>query len=326
MSFPGQVSGELTNQYQIHFSKKLLEHAVQLLVMQQFAEQSELPKNVGSKTIRFFIRDEADTATVVALTEGETPVERRKVNLTPVDIPLVQIGQIAEISDVVGMTALFNMLKLHIEAMGEDCALHADNVVRDSVVPQVTAAGQRRFSGGAADFNALVALSAPNGKFTSADALAAVTQLKVNRAPTIGGHYVAVIPPQVGQDLQQDNRWVEASKYGAVKQLFRGELGMLDGVRYVEHTNPWREHETLNTYAASGGIFSTLVIGRQAFGCPKLAGTQSPHKPSVMIVNQPTKSDPLNQRVTVGWKAYYASKILQQRNVVTIRSKSTFSV
>lgn len=322
-----QASSELTNQYQRHFSRKLLPHAVQALIMAQFGQPGTIPKNSGTKSIRWFRKDEAKKGTaaaIIALSEGVTPTERRNVNLTAIDADLVQLGQIAEVTDVVGMTALFHMLNEHVSTMGEDCALDADHRTTLAVVPSITAAGQRRFSQGLANFAALTGATAANGKFVRADGLKAVTQLKINRARKIGGSYVCAIDPRIGQDLQQDDDWKEADKYAGSKKLFNGELGSLDGVRYVEHTQPFIEDDTLNTYDETGGIFTTLFLGAGAYGVPKLTGTASPFKPSVTILDKADKSDPHNQRLVAAWKAYWVAKLLNEKYAVTMRSKSTF--
>ena len=62
----------------------------------------------------------------------------------------------------------------------------------------------------------------------------AVTKLKKDRVPTIGGKYVAVIHPSVSYDLRSSKEWIEAHKYSATTEIFNGEIGELHGVRFVE--------------------------------------------------------------------------------------------
>ena len=38
------------------------------------------------------------------------------------------------------------------------------------------------------------------------------------------------------RSLRDDAAWIEASKYGAVNQLFTGEIGRIDDVRFIETT------------------------------------------------------------------------------------------
>lgn len=314
----------LANTYRTHFSKKLLQHAVQELRKAEFAKQAELPANMGSKVIRFFQPGVADATSVGALDEGVAPTTFRDVTYSYVDVTLVQYGEVAKITDIVDMTGLFDALQQSIKTMGEDCALHADEIIRNVIAHQTTGL-TKRYAQGLADFAALVAASTANGRFVTADLLDACTRLKINRAPRIGGRYVAIAPPQVTRDLQRDDDWLDAAKYSNVQALYKGEVGMIYGVRVVEDTNPFIESDTLGTYASAGGIFSTFVVGEGAYGCPKLAGTQSPWTPKVTILDKADKSDPLNQTKLVGWKSFWAAKVLNANFGVTIRSKSGFS-
>jgi len=320
---------------QKHFSKKLLAYAQHNLQLAQFGQEGELPKNVGSNTVRYFRRRDAKTDDVVELSEG-TPINTfTEVTYDHVDIALKQYGEAAKITDIVTMTDLFNMLQQSIEAMGDDCELHHDTVVRNAIVASMLNSDSlnERFAGvtpsgnSSADFGDLELTSASNAKFTRAAALAAVTQLKhrKNRAPKINGSYVCVLPAELCHDLVQDDDWLEAAKYSNVKALYNNELGYLDGVRYVEATNPFVEGSTYGTFDDTGAIYTAMFLGRDAFGCPKLSGTTSPKAPKIIVNDQPDKSDPLNQFITAGWKSYWNAEVLHKKFLVLLRAKSTFA-
>jgi hypothetical protein len=51
----------------------------------------------------------------------------------------------------------------------------------------------------------------------------------------------------------------------------------------------------------------------------------STKSPSIIIVNTPDSANPLNQYTTMGWKAYYTAKLLNQNFVCELRSRSTYS-
>lgn len=319
------TTSTLSNQFQRFYSKQLLEHAVNALVLNQFAKMADLPKNLGSKTIRFFRPVEAASSNVQTLVEG-TPISTfTDLSYTAVDVDLVQLGEAMKFTDILGYTALLNVLKDGITLMGEDCALKADDMTLAAIIG---GSPTKRYSGGAANFNALNALSTANGKFTASDALDAMTNLQINKAPRINGQYVGVVCPQIARDLMRDTDWLEASKYSAVTQLFKGEIGSLYGVRFVMTTNAWGEDTTNDTEGtrdtASPGIFSTIFTGRDGYGCVKLSGN-SPMKPQVIITDKADKADPLNQTLIAGWKAFYQSKLLNPNWVVVVRSKSQYA-
>jgi N4-gp56 family major capsid protein len=314
----------LTSQYQTYFSTKLLDYAIQNLVLDQFALKAELPKNRGDQTIRFYRPGVADNTQVQALTEGTPIATFRNISYTTVDVTLVQYGEAAKITDIVTMTALLDVLKQTITTMGEDCALHADTIVRNTLSHQTTGL-TKRYSGGAANFAGLVALSNANGKITGADVLDAVTALQVARAPLAGAAYACMICPQVQRDLLRDTDIIDPAKYQDKSVIAKGEVGMAWGARIITHTNPFIEDTTEGTYANSGNkIYSSYIVGRGAYGTPKLAGTQSPLKPSLIINDKADKSDPLNQFMTAGWKSYWAASTLNAAFGVTLRSRAVF--
>ena len=102
-------------------------------------------------------------------------------------------------------------------------------------------------------------------------------------------------------------------------------MGRLGGVIYVEADNAFRETSggTEGTYSASGGIYRSLAFGDESFGTVELA-VQSPSKPQLFINDKPDKSDPMNQKMQVGWKSMFVGKVLNTAWFTTISSKTTF--
>lgn len=326
---------DVANRLQTYFSKELLDHAVNMLRKAEFGQKAELPKKASSKTIRFFRKRAAQTDDIVTLTEGVPPTTYTEVELENVDATLVQYGEVTKISDVMELIDAFNPLQLAIPTMGEDAALHCDTIVRNAWITGFNNidSGQERFAGvtgtgdSSVDWASLAALAAASSKVTRAICQGCATQLKVNKTPRIDGHFVCVIPPQLTHDLMNDTDWLDAAKYSNVQALYKGEIGMLDGVRYVEDTNPFIEDNSgaYGTYAAAGEIFTAAFFGRDMYGVPKLAGTKSPWKPSVSVVKGADKSDPLDQFCMAGWKVFWTSKVLNTNFGVLLRAHTTFA-
>lgn len=321
----------VADRLQTYFSKLLLQHAVHELVLGQFGMKAELPQKASSKTIRFFRREEADSSRVSALTEGVPLATYSEISLEYVDVTLGQLGEIVKLSDVLEMVDAYEPLQQNIAGMGEDAALKADDVIRNQIVADMQNLdnGQERFAGiaqtndGSVDFASAFAAASSVTKLTRTAALSAATQLKKNKAPKINGRYIGVISPEVAHDLRGDTDWLEAAKYSNVQALYNGEVGVLDGIRYIETTNPHREN-AYGTYNAAGALYSNFFLGNNAYGTPKMAGTSSPFAPKVTILDKADKSDPLNQFMMAGWKVFWAAKVLNSNWVVNVRSKSTF--
>ena len=322
------TSSGLTPQYQTYFDRKMLKHAVQKTVLNTFGQKKNLPRNKGATTVRYFRRNKADPNTVQTLTEGVAPTQRREVTLTPIDVTLVQYGQVGGVTDILAATDLFDTLDNLSGLMGEDAALFNDGITRNEIVNQLTTDGyNRRYSQQIPDYATLQAASNSAGRHVVNDLLDAVTQLKINRAPMINGGYVEVAPPAVTRDLMDDDKWVRAAQYSNVKALYNGEVGEIYGVRVVEATNPFRENGGTNTgesqYDATGNIFTSIVMGDEAYGVVDMAG-QSVGNPRMIIAKGADKSDPLDQLTTVAWKAFWAPRMLNSDWIITIRSKSAF--
>lgn len=294
------------------------------------------------------------TDVVHALTEGSAIANFRENDWTKVDVVLKQYGAATKISDIVSMTDAFKPVQQNIELMGRDAALHADTVVRNALLGSthpdgsttplthgsngtngcelfVSGSGTIINSGtSSTNFTALSALTKANGLATRLLVLGAMTRLAVNKAPKLKGErYVCLLPPQIRHDLIRDSDYKTAFQGTGNSGIFKGQMGDVDGCIFVEHTNPFIEDEAYGTFDsvdddADGFIYATLFLGAGAYGVPKLAGTKSPLKPQVFINDKPDKSDPLNQFVVAGWKAYYMAMGLDSRNIVVARSKSTF--
>ena len=68
-------------------------------------------------------------------------------------------------------------------------------------------------------------------------------------------------------------------------------------------------------------VFSTLVLGADAFGVTDVAGGGIEH----IVKQKGYGNDPLNQRSSIGWKALACAEILVDEYMVRIESGSSFS-
>jgi N4-gp56 family major capsid protein len=313
------TTSTLTAEYQTYFSKQLLPYAIQELVLNQFAQLAELPKNMGALDIKWFRFGAGASSNIQTLVEGTAPSTTRDLALTTVSATLTQYGELAILTDLLSMTEIFNSVKQGITSMGEDAALHHDDLSRNELV----ANGTKVYAQGITNFTDLKAANVGAAKWVASDALNIVTRLKKNRGKRFNGSYVAVTCPEHAADVMKDPDWKEANVYAGSKNIFNGELGMLHNVRYVEATNQFIEGATEGTYDAAGNIFSTMYLAQNAFGAVKLSG-DSPASPKVYIVKGADKSDPLDQLTKIGWKKFATAKILNATWARVYKAKSSF--
>lgn len=338
------------------------------LRMEQFADKKTAPAK-GTQAVRFFRARKAAKGNVVNLTEGVTALQNTQVGVGSLDCYLNQRGDDFSISDIAEATDVLDTLRVYMKTIGQDAALDYDSIITASILGNATTtnlakalglgAAQttlfnsnatygistapyfERFAGvvntgsSANDFATLAGLQPAQAKFTRLEHIRALTQLRANDVkPPDGSVYAVVVSPQVMFDIRQDSTLVGAFQYRDNNALYNWEELCLDGGAIIESTNPWQEAAGgYGTYNSSGGIFTNLYIGDDAFGTvmisDKKAGS-SPAAPKIVVLDQPDKSDPYNQRVVGAWKSYYGSilKITSDPSdvphVVASRVQTTF--
>ena len=140
------------------------------------------------------------------------------------------------------------------------------------------------------------------------------TFLKKCKAPKIDGYYVAIIHPSVAYDLRAAKQWEEYHKFTNVAPIYKGEIGELHGVRFIESTNAkiWKDGATC--------VYATLFLGKDAFGVlnPDGEGTE------MIVKGEAEIGGPINQFSTIGYKFCHGAKILYQERMVRVESGSFF--
>lgn len=201
------------------------------------------------------------------------------------------------------------------------------------------------------DYNTFRGNSVSNGKITRPVHLGCITQLKMNGVPMINGKYVVIIPSPVLYDLRQDTTWTNTAQFNPDQLLWKWAQFELDGGVFVEAMRPdllftedasvsaaggYGVHAPAASQTASaadaGAIYSTLYLGEDAFGIPKMVGDagSDPATPSLKIVKNPDSGNPLGQFIFVGWKAFYMSALLWTSettdvpHAVQLRTRTTF--
>lgn len=343
---------DFANNLQTYFNPKFLEALKFELVLADYAWRKPFP--IIGNTVRFFRPRQANTTGVAALAEATVPTTLTEVARGYVDITLSQRGALAKISDIVQAQDLIDTLALYTKTMGADAALDFDGILRAAIVSGLktynTASSGAKYAAAygyferfgavtptdgapATDFASLVSGSAASQKMTRTLHLGALTTLKANRVPMIGGKYVAAIAPEVMHDVRQDTTWVTAATRVDTQNLYKRGTIELDGAVFVEHNNSHRESDTYGTYNATGGVFSNLYFGEGAFGVPELSAKQAGGggmNPNIIVITKPDHSNPLSQWVTLGWKAFYGAALLvtneatDKPRVLNLRTKSTF--
>ena len=282
------------------YDTSLLENAREQMVLQQFG--LKVPMHGNKVEWRRF--DKFDKA-LTPLTEGVIPTGQ-DFGQTKIEAETTQHGSYVTISDRLELEAYDDIIYGASEEMGASGGETYETLTRNILVAGTSVA----YGGGKESRSAL----------TNADVLTpdlvnrAQTWLKKNKAPKIDGYYVAIIHPSVAYDLRESEAWKEFHKYNDVAPIFKGEIGELHGVRFIESTEAkiWKDGDTC--------VYATLFLGKDAFGViePEGEGMQMIVKPRTVA------GGPLDQFSTIGYKFNHSAKILYPERLLRVETGSSY--
>ena len=303
----------LTAEMKTYYSDYLIDMAEPELVHDQFGQKHPVPTGSG-KTSAFRKYSPLPKATT-PLTEGITP-DGQKLTMSTITATVAQYGGYVELSDMLLLTAIDNNMVQATELLGSQAGRTLDTVVREVLNGGTNV---QYAEGQVTSRSALVGGQGSGNHYLTVDAVRrAVRYLKKMNAPKINGYYVGIVHPDVSYDLMSDPKWVNVKSYSDPDGIYEGEIGKIEGVRFVETS----EAKIFEGAGASGrDVYSTLVLGANAYGTTELSGGGLE-----MIVKQlGSGQDPLNQRSTVGWKATKVAERLVEEYMVRIETASTFT-
>lgn len=302
---PINITSDVAVNWKTFYQTSLLENAREAMVFTQFGKKQPIR---GGKCE--WDKWETFEKALTPLQEGVIPTGQ-KFGMTKIEAEITQHGDFTAISDRLEKEGYHDTVYGATEEMGAAEGETYDTLTRNALI-----AGNSVLycPNGSAEVTSRTALTA-ECILTPSVVHRAATWLKKNKAPKIEGSYVAIIHPSVAYDLRNSEEWKEFHKYNDVTPIFKGEIGMLHGVRFVESNNAkvWKNGEVA-TYA-------TLFLGKDAFGIvePEGEGMEMFIKPASQI------GGPIEQFSTVGYKFCHGAKILYQERLLRVESGSFFS-
>lgn len=304
----------LSKEMKTFYSDYLIDMAEPNLVHDQFGQKHPIPKN-GGKIIEFRKYDSLPKA-LTPLTEGVTP-NGQKLSMSVITSNVQQYGGYIELSDILLLTAIDNNLVQATKLLGSQAGRTLDTITREVLNG---GSNVQYAEGQVTARNALVGGQATGNHYLTVDAVRrAVRFLKVMNAPKINGNYVGIIHPDVSYDLMSDPKWVNVKTYSDPDGIYEGEIGKIEGVRFVETS----EAKVFEGAGASGvDVYSTLILGADAYGVTEITGGGLEH--IVKQLGSAGTADPLNQRATAGWKATKTAERLVEQYMIRIETASTF--
>lgn len=302
----------LSTEMKTFYESTLIDNAEPSLVHDQFGDDYPIDPNKG-KTIEFR-RFSPLAKAMTPIVEGVLPAGN-SLNVTKITAEVFQYGDFTRLTDVLRLTAIDNVILQTTKLHGNQAGRTLDTVTRD-----ILCGGTQVRYAPTEDGAAVTSRSTLDAtcRLTPDLIYLAAADLAALNTPKIDGSYVAIIHPYTKYDLMRTPEWISTSQYGKVEQYFRGEIGMIGNVRFVESSEAkiW----TGGTCPEGLAVFGTIVLGANAYGVTSIKGAGME-----IIVKPQGYADELNLISSVGWKAMKTAERLVETSILRIESTSAYS-
>lgn len=308
-----------------YYDRLLLIRALPALVHARFAQMRPIPKNSGTKVIRFR-RYNALAVKTDELVEGITP-SGKKLSTSDTTATLKFYGDYVEITDEVDMTSVNPVFTEAGELLGEQSGESLDVIERDNLV----AGTQVLYSGTATSRVTVVALPT-TGDFDRAARLLQNNNAKVltpaMRATTgigtkiVRKAYWVIIHPDILFTLDDMTGWADISEY--TNDGAEDEVGSYRNFRFIMSTKAKvfagagaAATTVVKNDGTNADVYATLIFAANAYGTINFAGGGAIRN---IRKSFEQAGGPLEQRATSGWKANMVTKILNDNFMVRLES------
>lgn len=314
---------DLSSLNKVFYDTALLDNARDQLIFTQLGKKLNLPANHG---MSMEVRRWKTLGRVSQLTEAVIPTGK-KLSQVAITITIAQYGDYVSISDLMDNHSIDDAKLGATEELGAAAGLTNDLLTRNVLL-------------GGTQIIFADALNSSTGAYVSTPATEAALQTALgsytcNVTPDIlskartqifksakglkysGAYYLAVVHPDVAEDLRRSDAWIEAHKYAAPEEIFTGEIGRMHGIRFLESNNA----PVIKTAGQTYATYKTMIFAKDAFAVLDIEGGGM----ETIIKSKEEIGGPLNQFGTVGVKFEMGAKILYQERMVTIWSGSSYS-
>lgn len=317
-------TNELDPEVKVFYDTELLENARIEMYYAQFGKKQRLPAKHGG-TVEWRKLNTFKKAD--RLVEGVIP-EGQKGGTSVKTGYIAQYGTFVAVTDILEMRAYDDMILGFTEEMGASASETQETLIRDALLTNTNeyfcdniTLATGAIAGTPTEHAGMEASATVLSILTPKMVAKAVTKMKKDRVPTIGGKFVAVIHPSVAHDLRQCEEWIEAHKYAATTEIFNGEIGELHGCRFIE--NPFAP-VCGGKYVNKAGTktYATHFFGKDAFGIIDPEGGSL----EMIVKDRSQVGGPLNQFSTIGYKfETNGATILYPERLLCVWSCSSYS-
>lgn len=324
------TSGQVGPQYSYYSFSQLLPFARQYMNIALVAQVKPLPKNAS--TVAHFTRVERLETDPVELTEGITP-DATQIVTTTINATMKEYGRFIQYTDKVEDTSFASVVKEFSPVLGENMGAVLESVNATELCSSLNVV----YSNGAArsDVNTAITKSAISKAVRMLERNYASKITSMNNAANLFNTtpippcYVAFCHSDLRADLESISGFIPVEKYSSQRTIHPNEIGTIGQVRFimnnfvtVDKDGGGAAGQMISTTGTNADVYVTPIVAKDAFGVINLTGYGA-GKMFYVPVGEASKSDPLAQRGSVGYKVWHAAKILNDDFVAKIESAVT---
>ena len=240
-------------------------------------------------------------------------------------ITVFENGNAIGFSEYLLQTSFYDQLSAASLLLGRDMALVLDGQLRDTTL----LATNVKYAKSRTARTALV----PDDSFDTTLVKDMVEQLATRNAPMwAGDHYICFVHPHQARTMRDDNDWINASLYAGATQIYTGEIGRYEDVRFISTTvmpngsNSTTDPDTGDyvdpgfSYPLSKGsvtvngttttnlatVYQAVMFGEYSFG----------HATALPVELRDNGVEDFGREHGLAWYAIYGQNVLESPNLV----------
>lgn len=283
------------------YSREVLFQAQPRLRFAQFAKVKRDLQAIRGKSIVFV---KYNNLTGGGSLEEDDVLTPEAMSTAEVVVPVKEQGNSTQVTEYLLRTSLLDVLGDASRLLANNMAVVLDGQFRDTVLQTTNVI----YGNGKKSLAALTATD----YFNTITVKDAVELLATNNAPRINGDfYVCIAHPHQLRTLRDDKEWIEANVYMGRRQLYIGEVGMYNGVIFVETTQ-------------MPVLDSTKILEKYGFGATIMTGYEAVFFGEnayawAIALDVELRDDgviELGRKHTLGWYGIWGTGIIEEKNIV----------
>lgn len=283
------------------YSREVLFQAQPRLRFAQFAKVKRDLQAIRGKSIVFVKYNNLTGGGSLNEDDVLTP---EAMSTAEVVVPVKEQGNSTQVTEYLLRTSLLDVLGDASRLLANNMAVILDGQFRDTVLQTTNVI----YGNGKKSFEELT----DTDYFNTVTVKDAVEILATNNAPRINGDfYVCIAHPHQLRTLRDDKEWIEANVYMGRRQLYIGEVGMYNGVIFVETTQmPVLDSAKIQEKYGSNAMIKTgyeaVFFGENAYAW-------------AIALDVELRDDgviELGRKHTLGWYGIWGTGIIEEKNIV----------